>query len=108
MQSERAVLRDAGLLRVQKFSEAGQFLIKWGNPSTTPSLADGQFSGPLGIAVDPRNGDVYVAESHTDVASQNLIGRISVFNKSGKLVRTIGKAGIDMLVRMAAGCSHWP
>ena len=42
---------------------------------------------------DPANGDVYVAESHTDVADPNLVGRISVFDKTGKFLRVIGKAG---------------
>ena len=36
---------------------------------------------------------MYVAESHTDVADPNLIGRISVFDRNGKFLRTIGKAG---------------
>ena len=39
------------------------------------------------------NGDVYVAESHTDVRDPKLIGRISVFDKHGKFLRTIGKTG---------------
>jgi sugar lactone lactonase YvrE len=34
-----------------------------------------------------------VAESHTDVADRNLVGRISVFDKNGKFLRVIGKAG---------------
>jgi len=34
-----------------------------------------------------------VAESHTDVADPNLVGRISVFDKTGKFLRVIGKAG---------------
>jgi sugar lactone lactonase YvrE len=60
---------------------------------------DGKVLMTLNGLVDPtdlvtdRNGDVYVAESHTDVASPNLIGRISVFDKKGKLLRTIGKMG---------------
>src|SRR5205807_7172363 len=45
------------------------------------------------VVTDPRNGDVYVAESHTDVSAPNLVGRISVFDKSGKFLRSIGKAG---------------
>ena len=44
------------------------------------------------LAVAP-NGDVYVAESHTDVTDPNLIGRISVFDKNGTFLRIIGKAG---------------
>src|SRR5262249_40521153 len=34
---------------------------------------------PTDVVTDPANGDVYVAESHTNVADPNLIGRISVF-----------------------------
>src|SRR5437763_3036671 len=66
---------------VVKFTPDGRVLM------TLRGLID-----PTDVVTD-RNGDVYVAESHTDVASQNLIGRISVFNKSGKLLRTMGKAG---------------
>jgi hypothetical protein len=39
---------------------------------------------PTDIVTDPRNDDVYIAESHTDVTDPNLVGRISVFDKSGK------------------------
>jgi len=45
------------------------------------------------VITDPANGDVYVAESHTNVADPNLVGRISVFDKAGKFLRTIGKTG---------------
>ena len=48
---------------------------------------------PTDVVTDPRNGDVYVAESHTDVTAPNLVGRISVFDKNGKFLRTIGKTG---------------
>jgi len=50
------------------------------------------FNRPSTIAFG-KNGDVYVAESHTDVSDPNLVGRISVFNKQGKFVRTIGSTG---------------
>ena len=66
---------------VVKFSPDGRVLL------TLTALVD-----PTDVVTD-RNGDVYVAESHTDVASANLIGRISVFDRSGKLLRTIGKTG---------------
>ena len=42
---------------------------------------------------DPGNGDVYVAESHTDVTDPNLVGRISVFDRNGKFLRVIGRTG---------------
>jgi len=38
---------------------------------------------PTVVITDPANGDVYVAESHTDVEDPNLVGRISVFDKNG-------------------------
>ena len=66
---------------VVKFNPDGKVLL------TLTALVD-----PTDVVTD-RNGDVYVAESHTDVASPNLIGRISVFDRSGKLLRTIGKTG---------------
>jgi DNA-binding beta-propeller fold protein YncE len=45
------------------------------------------------VVTDPGNGDVYVAESHTNVEDPNLVGRISVFDRTGKFLRTIGKTG---------------
>ena len=33
---------------------------------------------------------MYIAESHTDVSDPNLIGRISVFDRNGKLLRRVG------------------
>ena len=48
---------------------------------------------PTDVVTDPGNGDVYVAESHTDVTDPNLVGRISVFDKNGKFLRVIGKTG---------------
>jgi DNA-binding beta-propeller fold protein YncE len=48
---------------------------------------------PNDVVTDPENGDVYVAESHTNVEDPKLIGRISVFDKNGKFLRTIGKTG---------------
>jgi len=47
---------------------------------------------PTDLVTD-RNGDVYVAESHTDVASPDLVGRISVFDRNGRPLRVIGKTG---------------
>jgi sugar lactone lactonase YvrE len=68
--------------RVVKFTPDGKVLLTLGG-LTDPTVA----------VTDPRSGDVYVAESHTDVADPNLIGRISVFDKRGKPLRVIGKTG---------------
>ncbi len=47
--------------------------------------AEGQLSRPLDIAVDDRNGLVYIAEENA--------ARISVFTTSGEFVRTLGVPG---------------
>ena len=65
---------------------------------------------------DSRNGDVYVAESHTDVTDPGLVGRISVFDRSGKFLRVIGKTGTGpgnsaRLMRSSStrrAVSRWP
>ena len=48
---------------------------------------------PTDLVTDPENGDVYVAESHTNVADPDLIGRISVFDANGTFLRVIGQTG---------------
>jgi len=77
---------------VVKFSPDGKVLATLGTPGVrgNPPAA---LTDPTDVVTDPRNGDVYVAESHTDVTSPDLIGRISVFDKGGKFLRTIGKTG---------------
>ncbi len=73
---------ERGRNAVVKFSPEGKVLL------TLAGLVD-----PTDLVTDSRSGDVYVAESHTDVADPNLVGRISVFDRNGKLLRTIGKTG---------------
>jgi DNA-binding beta-propeller fold protein YncE len=77
---------------VVKFSREGNVLMTLGKPGVRGNPPDA-LTDPTDVVTDPANGDVYVAESHTDVADPNLIGRISVFDKNGKFLRTIGKAG---------------
>jgi DNA-binding beta-propeller fold protein YncE len=45
------------------------------------------------VLTDPNNGDIYVAESHTDVNDPNLVGRITVLDRTGRFLRIIGKTG---------------
>jgi hypothetical protein len=45
------------------------------------------------MSLQIRQTAMCVAESRRDVADPNLIGRISVFDKNGKFLRTIGKTG---------------
>src|SRR5207302_7808423 len=77
---------------VIKFNPDGNGVITLGKPGVrgTPPV---DLTEATDVITDPRNGDVYVAESHTDVTDPNLIGRISVFDKNGKYLRAIGKAG---------------
>src|SRR5215204_4596019 len=77
---------------VVKFSPEGKVLLTLGKPGVRGSPPDA-LTDPTDVVTDPGNGDVYVAESHTNVADPNLVGRISVFDKNGKFLRTIGKTG---------------
>lgn len=77
---------------VVKFSPEGQVLMTLGKPGVQGSPPEA-LTEPTDVVTDPSNGDVYVAESHTNVEDPNLIGRISVFDKNGKFLRIIGKTG---------------
>ena len=83
---------DEGTNMVVKFSPEGKVMLTLGKPGVrgTPPEA---LTDPTDVLTDPGNGDVYVAESHTDVTDPNLVGRISVFDRSGKFLRVIGKTG---------------
>ena len=77
---------------VVKFSPEGKVLMTLGKPGVRGNPPDA-LTDPTDVVTDPGNGDVYVAESHTDVADPNLIARISVFDRTGKFLRVIGKTG---------------
>src|ERR1041384_3109078 len=64
---------DPGNNRIQKFSSAGTFIIKWGSNGT----GDGQFAGPQGVSVDS-SGNVYVADTGNN--------RIQKFDSSGTFI----------------------
>jgi len=77
---------------VVKFSPEGRVLMTLGKPGVRGNPPEA-LTDPTAVVTDPANGDVYVAESHTDVTDPNLVGRISVFDKAGKFLRVIGNAG---------------
>jgi DNA-binding beta-propeller fold protein YncE len=77
---------------VVKFNPEGQVLMMLGRPGTRGNPPDA-LTEPTDVTTDPVNGDIYVAESHTNVEDPNLVGRISVFDRNGKFLRTIGKTG---------------
>jgi sugar lactone lactonase YvrE len=78
---------------VVKFSPDGKVLMTLGTPGVRGNPPDA-LTDPNDVVTDPGNGDIYVAESHTDVRDPNLVGRISVFDRNGKFLRVIGKAGM--------------
>jgi DNA-binding beta-propeller fold protein YncE len=77
---------------VRKFSPDGKVLLTIGTPGLKGDPPNA-LTEPTAAITDPTNGDVYVAESHTDVGDPNLVGRISVFDKNGAFLRSFGKAG---------------
>ncbi len=77
---------------VVKFSPDGKVLMTLGTPGVKGDPPNA-LTEPNDVTTDPSNGDVYVAESHTNVADPNLVGRISVFDRNGKFLRVIGKTG---------------
>src|SRR5262245_5385585 len=79
---------------VIKFSPEGKVLMTLGKPGVRGNPPEA-LTEPTDVVTDPANGDVYVAESHTDVTAPNLVGRISVFDRNGKVQRTVGKTGTD-------------
>ncbi|MGH9254090.1 MAG: 6-bladed beta-propeller [Vicinamibacterales bacterium] len=76
---------------VVKFSPEGKALMTLGKAGVAGNPPDA-LTDPTNVLTDS-NGDIYVAESHTDVENPNLVGRISVFDRTGKFLRTIGKTG---------------
>jgi sugar lactone lactonase YvrE len=76
---------------VVKFSPEGKVLMTLGTPGVKgdPPAA---LTEPTDVVTDT-NGDVYVAESHTNVADPALVARISVFDRNGKFLRSIGRTG---------------
>jgi DNA-binding beta-propeller fold protein YncE len=77
---------------VVKFSPQGQVLLTLGQPGVKGNPPQA-LTEPTDVLTDPANGDIYVAESHTDVEDPNLVGRISVFDRTGRFLRTIGTTG---------------
>lgn len=72
---------DFGNKRVQKFTTAGVFVAKWGTSGT----GDGQFQTPVGIAVNPVNGNILVTDSGRDDVQE--------FTSGGSFVRKFSTSG---------------
>ncbi|MDP3645512.1 MAG: peptidoglycan-binding protein [bacterium] len=70
--------------RIQKFDSNGTFLTKWGTQGLLPNSLDGQFYGPVDVAVDVQ-GSVYVVD--------NANNRIQKFNSNGTFLAKWGSQG---------------
>jgi len=77
---------------VVKFSPQGKVLMTLGTAGVRGNPPEA-LTDPTDVVTDPNNGDVYVAESHTDVSDPALVGRISVFDRDGRFLRVIGTTG---------------
>src|SRR5713226_4055670 len=77
---------------VVKFSPEGKVLMTLGKPGLRGNPPEA-LTEPTDVVTDPANGDIYVAESHTNVEDPNLIGRITVLDRTGRYLRIIGKTG---------------
>lgn len=66
--------------RIQKFSNKGGFIRKWGSSGS----GDGQLADPVGISIDP-SGFVYVVDKNNS--------RVQVFTQAGLFVTKWGSSG---------------
>jgi DNA-binding beta-propeller fold protein YncE len=77
---------------VVKFSPEGKVLMTLGKAGVSGNPPEA-FTDPNDVVTAP-NGDIYVAESHTNLeATPNAVARISIFDKNGKFIKSFGKLG---------------
>ena len=92
---------------IQKYSHDGKLIMQIGKRGVVDT-SDGtlrgramnsshtQFNMPSDIAVDPENGDVFVADGYGN-------SRIAVFNRKGEFLRAMGTSGH----KGGSGCGCW-
>jgi tripartite motif-containing protein 71 len=73
---------DTETYRLQKFSEEGEFLDKFGEAGSKP----GELSAPAAVAIDPE-GDIWVADTGNN--------RIQEFDEEGTFLQAVGGPGIE-------------
>ena len=69
---------DLGGSRIEKFSQTGALLTSWGSYCTLWPCPLGEFKSPVGIALNPSTGYVYVVDDYTS--------RVQVFTSAGGFV----------------------
>jgi DNA-binding beta-propeller fold protein YncE len=78
--SNNAFVAEYANNRIQKFTDTGAFIMKWGSTGT----GNGQFNGAYGISVDA-NGNVFVADS--------INNRVQKFDNNGVFLTAWGSTG---------------
>ena len=76
--------------RIQKFSNTGDFIRKWGSHGTE----NGNFSEPFGVAVDS-SGNVFVADQFNN--------RIQKFTNTGAFITKWGTSGSMLMASTGEG-----
>ena len=80
---------DNGDHTIRKFTPEGKLLMTLGTAGQPSAPMGGDpFSVPAHMAVDPRNGDLYVADGYRNA-------RVHQFSPDGKLVKSWGESGTD-------------
>jgi len=77
---------DAGNLRIQKFSAAGSYLLKFSGPG----FGGGLLQAPMGIAID-NDGNIHVVDA--DLGSAITWPRVQKFDASGTFLMEYGNPG---------------
>src|SRR5438477_10845719 len=77
----RSLVAIVAILTLAPVAHANDFVRHFGGPGT----GNGQFSQPLGVAVDPSSGDLYVIDS-----TRNLVEK---FDSGGNFLFSFGSAG---------------
>ena len=84
-----------GAARIQHFDRNGNFINQWfGN-----SVGQGKFSMAHGVAVDPRNGDVWIGDREQY--------RIVVYTKDGKFLKTLQMRNLICAIDFDAAGNPW-
>ncbi len=78
-------IASAGFLVLAAASQAKSAILEYENSIGSPGFAPGQLAVPQGIAIDPKNNNVVVADGGND--------RLSIFDQSGNFIKTIGSKG---------------
>ncbi len=75
---------------VRKFTPEGKLLMTLGRAGSSggPQMSGEPFNRPTHTAVDPRNGDIYVADGYSNA-------RVHKYSPDGKLLFSWGESGTD-------------